>query len=119
VRPLIHKLENNPALGLGRDAHYTRFASFVVADDVFLLYTDGIVEAANAKGEEFGRERLSQILHQSSEQPMAELTRSVIDGVNQFTGSAALPDDICLVAVGISASPQVTRKEPSIATTTV
>ncbi|HUI08381.1 MAG TPA: SpoIIE family protein phosphatase [Verrucomicrobiae bacterium] len=112
VRPLIHRLENNPALGLISDAQYTRFASFVGADDAFLLYTDGIVEAANAVGEEFGRERLVQVLSQQIEHPVAELTQSVIGAVNRFTGSATLPDDICLVAVDVSASTRVAPSEP-------
>jgi sigma-B regulation protein RsbU (phosphoserine phosphatase) len=102
-----------------RDAHYTRFASFVVAGDVFLLYTDGIVEASNAAGEEFGRKQLGRVLNQVIERPVAGLTQSVIDAVNQFTNSTTLPDDICLVAVGVSASTQVTPPRPSIEATAV
>ena len=118
VRPLIHRLENNPALGLIREARYTHFASFVAAADLFLLYTDGIVEASNAEGEEFGRDRLSQVVSQNIDRPVAELTQSVTDSVNQFTGSTSLPDDICLVAVGVSASTQLPSTQPSTAATT-
>jgi serine phosphatase RsbU (regulator of sigma subunit) len=106
VRPLIHRLENNPALGLLPDSHYTSFASFVAKDDTFLLYTDGIVEALNAEGDEFGRERLSQVLVRNIDVDVERLTQAVIDAVNEFTGSATLTDDICLVAVEVAASPK-------------
>jgi serine phosphatase RsbU (regulator of sigma subunit) len=104
VRPLIQRLHDNPALGLFRDSHYKSFTSFAAIGDVFLLYTDGISEAANADGEEFGRERLCDVLKQNLHRDVTGLTQSVIDAVNQFTGATALPDDICLVAVEVTAS---------------
>jgi sigma-B regulation protein RsbU (phosphoserine phosphatase) len=118
VRPLIHRLENNPALGLVRDVHYTHFASFVNADDVFVLYTDGIVEASNADREEFGRDRLSRVVSDAIDRSVAEMTQSVTDAVYEFIGSTSLPDDICVVAVEVSASARVSTTEPATAATT-
>ncbi len=104
VRPLIQRLHDNPALGLFRESHYTSFTSFAAKGDVFLLYTDGVSEAANADGEEFGRDRLCAVLKQNLDRDVTGLTQSVIEAVNQFTGAKVLPDDICLVAVEVTAS---------------
>jgi serine phosphatase RsbU (regulator of sigma subunit) len=112
VRPLIQKLHNNPALGLFRESRYTSFTSFAAKDDVFLLYTDGIVEAANAEGEEFGHERLSHVLEQNLDCPITDLTQAVIDAVNEFTGGTPLIDDICLVAVEVAGSPTGVTTQP-------
>ena len=112
VRPLIQRLHDNPALGLFRESHYTSFTSFAAKGDVFLLYTDGISEAANANGEEFGRDRLCAVLKQNLDRDVTGLTQSVIEAVNEFTGTTVLPDDICLVAVEVTASPKVAKTPP-------
>ena len=79
---------------------------------MFLLYTDGIIEAANAEGEEFGRERLSRVLEENLDCPITDLTQAVIDAVNQFTGGTPLIDDICLVAVEVAGSPTSIAAQP-------
>jgi serine phosphatase RsbU (regulator of sigma subunit) len=104
VRPLIHRLQDNPALGVFPDSHYTSFASFIAKDDTFLFYTDGIVEARNAEGDEFGLERLCQVLASNIDADVKCVTKAVIDAVNEFTRSSSLTDDLCLV--GVTASPQ-------------
>jgi serine phosphatase RsbU (regulator of sigma subunit) len=106
VRPLIHRLQNNPALGAFPDSHYTRFTSFIAKGDTFLLYTDGIVEARNAEGDEFGLERLCQMLARNIDADANCVTKAVIDAVNEFTGSTPLTDDLCLVGVEVTASPR-------------
>ena len=112
VHPLIQNLRDNPALGLFRESHYTSFTSFTARGDVFLLYTDGIIEATNTKDEEFGRERLCSVLKENLNCDVVGLTQSVIEAVNQFTGARALADDICLVAVEVAASSKPTTPMP-------
>ena len=51
-----------PVLGLALDEHVSLGAAAVGSGDRLLLYTDGVTEAANDAGEEFGEERLSGIL---------------------------------------------------------
>jgi len=112
VRPLIQNVHDNPALGLFRESRYTSFTSFAAEDDVFLLYTDGITEAANTEGEEFGRERLGRVLEQNLDLPITGLVQSVIDALNQFTDGSALSDDICLVAVEVAGSATSVPAQP-------
>lgn len=104
--PVIEHLENNPALGLFRDTTYTRFTRFLKPNDVFLLYTDGVIEARNAAGEEFGRDRLRKIVQNNIESSAVRLTETVMEAVNEFAGTTTFADDLCLLAV------EVTAKKP-------
>lgn len=104
VAPLIQHLDNNPALGLFGDSVYTGFTSFIKEHDLFLLFTDGVFEALNPDGEEFGGERLQKLVEHNLNLDLNKLTDAVIDGVNQFRGTAPLPDDICLVAIEVNAA---------------
>jgi len=111
VHPLIQNLHDNPALGLFRESQYTSFTSFTAKGDVFLLYTDGIIEATNVNDEEFGHARLSSTLKDNLNRDVTGLTQSVIEAVNHFTGARALADDICLVAVEVAASSRRTTSQ--------
>ncbi|NIK74841.1 serine phosphatase RsbU (regulator of sigma subunit) [Thermonema lapsum] len=67
--------------------------------DVLLLYSDGITEARNKEGEEFGVERLMQLIQlhaaESAEQIMLEINRAV----NHFLQDSPLRDDYTLLVV--------------------
>jgi hypothetical protein len=52
--------------------------------DLFLLYTDGFVEAANAKGEEFGQSRLQSELQNQVSKPLPEIATALTAAVNTF-----------------------------------
>jgi sigma-B regulation protein RsbU (phosphoserine phosphatase) len=112
-------LEDNPALGLFRESAYTSFTSFIKKDDVFVLFTDGVVEATNPEGEQFGRERLCEVIARHINRDASGLDGAIMDAVNEFVQSSALADDICIVAVEVKA-PAVARKvEPADAGATL
>jgi serine phosphatase RsbU (regulator of sigma subunit)/anti-anti-sigma regulatory factor len=71
----------------------------VKVGDVLLLYTDGLVEAADAEGRQFGVDRLVQVLGATYGYPapmvMSELSRSL----DAFTGSTLAEDDVTAVCV--------------------
>ena len=64
-------------LGVFPDAEYARRATALRSGDRLLLYTDGITEARNADGEEFGEERLSGVLVRNRHLSGAELHAAV------------------------------------------
>jgi sigma-B regulation protein RsbU (phosphoserine phosphatase) len=64
--------------------------------DTLVLYTDGITEARNTAGEEFGETRLVETLQYSCHLPVESLLRAVVRAVQQFTGGEQ-QDDITLV----------------------
>jgi sigma-B regulation protein RsbU (phosphoserine phosphatase) len=69
--------------------------------DTLLLYTDGITEAEDPSGAEFGRDRLCAALKDLSKSPAREIVDGVIERVKRFTGDVLAHDDVTLVAVKI------------------
>ena len=67
--------------------------------DTAVLYTDGIIEAMNAKEELYGYERFEKLIHASAADPDV-LKTAVIDDVNRFTGLSPQHDDMTLVCFG-------------------
>ncbi len=68
----------------------------LVPGDILALYTDGVTEAVNREGEEFGEGRLVDALRGKSELSVPALLQSVFDAVEQFSPGEQL-DDITLV----------------------
>ena len=65
--------------------------------DTLVLYTDGVTEATNAVGEEFGESRLLGILGSHSHLPVGPLLQAVVEAVQQFSSGSDQQDDITLV----------------------
>jgi sigma-B regulation protein RsbU (phosphoserine phosphatase) len=65
--------------------------------DTLVFYTDGITEATNADGEEFGDSHLLDTLTRHSHLPVGHLLQKVVEAVQQFSGGSEQQDDITLV----------------------
>ena len=65
--------------------------------DMLLLYTDGINEAENMDGKQFGMENLARIALESSARSPIELIRAIIEDVTQFSEGQEQKDDITLL----------------------
>lgn len=66
--------------------------------DVLALYTDGITEARNRQGEEFGEPNLIELLHHHRELPCQALLTAIIDGVRRFSPQEQQDDITAIVA---------------------
>jgi sigma-B regulation protein RsbU (phosphoserine phosphatase) len=64
--------------------------------DVLVIYTDGVTEAPNQAGEEFGESRLMKIVRAHPKLPVKEMLSVILDEVQQFSG-ASQADDLTLV----------------------
>jgi serine phosphatase RsbU (regulator of sigma subunit) len=69
----------------------------VSAGDRVALFTDGVVEAADASGEPFGYERLEALLEKESARSPEEIVQAVLAAVSAHVGTAPLEDDRTLV----------------------
>jgi sigma-B regulation protein RsbU (phosphoserine phosphatase) len=67
-----------------------------------VLFTDGVVEAKNRQGEEFGFLRLAQVVAGSSS--AGEILARVLDQVGQHVGGEAQYDDLTIVTLGYTGS---------------
>jgi len=69
------------------------------AEDVMVLYTDGITEAANGGKDQYGLERLCNVVIQHRQQSAYEIRERVIEDVRGFIGDYKVFDDITLVVL--------------------
>lgn len=67
--------------------------------DGVVLYTDGIPEAYNIDKEQYGIERLCEVVSQNWDSSAEEIKQAVADDVKQFIGSQKVFDDITLVVI--------------------
>jgi serine phosphatase RsbU (regulator of sigma subunit) len=86
-------------LGFDRDSQYAEFVAGFACGDRMLLYTDGIVEAQNAAGEEFGYSRLEANIHQAISGAPEAFRRSLVESAQQFSGVDGFEDDVTIVVV--------------------
>jgi serine phosphatase RsbU (regulator of sigma subunit) len=65
--------------------------------DVFVLYTDGITEAMNARGDCYGESRLASLVRDHADLPFDELRERILREVRAFAEGAAQQDDITML----------------------
>ncbi len=69
--------------------------------DVFVFYTDGISESMNTQGEEFGEERLCELINANAQDEAETLLEKVTAEVNDFSNGAKQHDDFTMVVVKV------------------
>ena len=87
--------------------------------DVFVLYTDGIIESRNHEGEEYGYERLLEALQSYRYEDASGIHSALLDDLHSFLGQESYDDDMTLVVVkwhGINVSTPVSlnKKQASL-----
>ena len=91
-----------PAIGLAEDFHARMESIGFSQGDSLLLYTDGVTEVLNISNEEFGQERLAELVHQYADRPAPDLLQAVRQALSTFGGNRPLVDDVTMVALKIS-----------------
>jgi phosphoserine phosphatase RsbU/P len=91
------------ALGMVRNNGYSKFIEANVFDykpgDIMVLYTDGITEAKNSKGDEFGYDRLAEAIMEVRLQAPKEIQEHLINRLYEFTGTENINDDYTTMIV--------------------
>lgn len=75
------------------------FAIPLERDDCLVLYTDGVTEALDSNGDEFGFERMTQSVRASAATGAAGIVSRLIDDLKDFVGAQPQNDDITLIVV--------------------
>jgi len=86
-------------LGMFPDQIYGEKTVPLDPGDILCLYTDGIVESRKDKKEEFGEERLIEIVKDSRSLPAKSILEKIFEDVFAFGGCADVSDDMTLVIV--------------------
>jgi serine phosphatase RsbU (regulator of sigma subunit) len=95
----VDRLESTSTLlGLFREWNCSIREQELSPGDVLALYTDGITEASNEQGEEFGERYLIESLQQHRELPCQALLTAIVDGVRRFSFQEQHDDITAIVA---------------------
>ena len=86
------------ALGVMPGLEYTQDNMTLNPGDTLVLYTDGVSEAMNSDGEEFGMDRFKEIFAKTPPTSARQVNELILRAVTDFAGSNAQSDDVtCLV----------------------
>ena len=90
-------LSGGIALGVVEEMEYAQETVDILPGDVVFFYTDGVSEAMNENGEEFGVHRLNEVLGAITSNDPEEVNRAIFEAVREFAGDMPQSDDItCL-----------------------
>ena len=92
---------SGPVIGLMPDCSYIQQRVTLEDGDVLVLFTDGITEAMNAAGDEWGEERLTQVIGANRALPARELIDRIVHTSDRFVAGAAQYDDMTLITARV------------------
>lgn len=92
---------SGPALGLTEAGQFTAHELTLAPGTLLVAYTDGVNEAHDEAGEEFGEDRLAALLSDHGHLPAAELCSCILDTVRHHRGSRQDQDDVTALVVRV------------------
>jgi serine phosphatase RsbU (regulator of sigma subunit) len=105
ARSGVYRLEvSHVPLGLFPNIGYQVASIQLEPGDQIVIYSDGVNEAADARGEFFGEGRLRDLLEGTAGQPAAAVVQKVVAAVKNFVGEAPQTDDLTLLVLSFGAS---------------
>jgi sigma-B regulation protein RsbU (phosphoserine phosphatase) len=88
-------------LGIFANQTFKSDVTQLQSGDRLVLYTDGVTEACNSEDEEFGEDRLLQVLQENAAAPAVEIQKKILQSVAQFS-HGAWQDDATLLVVAVN-----------------
>lgn len=87
------------AVGLSSKSVFKEQKIILQKGNLLLIYSDGLTEARNMRGEFFGEKRLFDSLSQNENSSAEELGEKLLKGVDRFIGDARRNDDLSLIVL--------------------
>ncbi len=98
-------------LGLFDEAEYDEFHFRMKPGDMFVFFSDGILDARNRKGELFGRGRVEKIVSECSGNSAASVVESLFKAVAEHSAGVETFDDQTVVAIRVHGSTHSSAKK--------
>jgi serine phosphatase RsbU (regulator of sigma subunit) len=102
ARTVRRLTEGGPVLGLIASAAYHAPIEETREGDLLVLFSDGIVEAANRRDEQFGEERLIAIVERRADEQSRTICEAILSAVREFCEGMPAQDDQTLLVVRLS-----------------
>jgi len=93
-----------PAVGLIPDVEYETGEVALEPGDLFVLYTDGVTDAEDAEGADFGIERLEEVVRLNRDRSARTIVAAVHAAIEAFRDPGRQGDDATVIAVRIPAT---------------
>ena len=90
-------------LGTFPGTTYDQLVIEIAQGDVFVFCTDGVYETFNAADEEFGTERVAEIVQSHRSEPADAIASAIVEAAEGFRADAAQSDDLTVVIVKVTA----------------
>ena len=87
-------------IGLFPDSEFPQQECRLLPGDKLVIYSDGVSEAENFSGEQFGEQRLKEVVARNASDTPRELLQTIQQEINSFTAGAAQRDDLTLLVLG-------------------
>jgi sigma-B regulation protein RsbU (phosphoserine phosphatase) len=94
-----------PLIGLGRSPTFRQQVVQIHDGDRLFLYTDGVTELENRRGEAYGEDEFYRLLMRSRELELEESCDRVIGSMHRFAEGLAPRDDVSLLALELTGRP--------------
>lgn len=89
-------------LGSFGTSTYDEVAMELKTGDVYAFCTDGIFEATNHQGDEFGAGRLGKVIEEHWQRPAKDIVQAILAAVDRFVGDAEQSDDRTVVVLRVT-----------------
>ncbi|MGC8794414.1 MAG: PP2C family protein-serine/threonine phosphatase [Bryobacteraceae bacterium] len=93
--------DGGPLLGVLKNPDYRQGCIRLRPGDLLVIYSDGVVEAQDASGADFGQERLRAAVLENVERPCSEIRDEILRRVQEFIGRNEAQDDLTLAVVRV------------------
>jgi sigma-B regulation protein RsbU (phosphoserine phosphatase) len=98
-------------LGLFDEADYDEFTFRMKPGDMFVFFSDGILDARNRKGELFGRGRVEKIIAECSSKSASCVVDSLFKAAAEHSAGVETFDDQTVVAIRVKSSAHTVHKK--------
>ena len=89
-------------LGLFAEVEYAEAGIDLYPGDLVIAFTDGVTEALNERGEEFGDERLKEFLRTVAGSRAEDISSRLADTLREWIGTSEQHDDLTFVVVTVN-----------------
>lgn len=96
-KPFLPLVATGSPLGSAKDSKFEANTQAFEPGDMLIFYTDGLTEAANANGEQFGDKRVRQTVQKHQTHNVQEICEALFNEMVRFVGKVEMDDDITLV----------------------
>jgi phosphoserine phosphatase RsbU/P len=97
---------DSPGFPIGlSDEVYAERCVHLAAGDRLYLYSDGLPDAMNTRGEQFGESRLVEAVHRGRAKPLREGIATLLAEISRWRGGGRPQDDMSILAVELAAAP--------------